>query len=658
MSSESLGWIAVLFLGILAASGYAGQEPPPAGEATAATRAAQAAVAERLPLDDPADFKNANRGFIAAIDGGRILNGDGSVAWDVEAFGFLDGAAPDTVNPSLWRQSRLNVIHGLFEVTDGIWQVRGYDLAVMTLIRGTTGWIVVDPLTTPAPAAAGLALANEHLGERPVSAVIYTHSHADHFGGVRGIVDEMQIAAGEVEVIGPHGFTAEAVSENLLAGNYMSRRGSFQFGTRLPPGPAGHVGTGLGQRLSVGSIGLVAPTREIASTGETLTIDGVTFEFMDAAETEAPAELVFYLPEFQALCTAEVVTRVFHNVLTPRGAKVRDALRWSQVIDAMLQRYGGEAEVMFASHHWPTWGSDEVARLLRNQRDRYRHVHDQTLRLANHGHTMHAIAEQLEDPAFANEDFGVRDYYGTLNHNSKAVFQHYFGWWDGVPANYHPLPPVEQAVRYVRFMGGPESALTQAIESFEAGDYRWAATVFNHLVFADRHNAAARGWLAATYEQLGFQAESGAWRNYYLAAAFELREGIPRDDEVLIGSLEFLRAVPTADLFDSLAVRFDPRRFEHEPAEIQFVFPDRDEAMSFDITRAVAFPRSGLTANPGATVQMDRALFDLLLLGQTELPPLLEAGRVQITGNGRAVAAFLGALDQFDYWFDVVTPAE
>ncbi len=326
---------------------------PPVGEATAATREAQAQVRESLPLDDPADFEAAHRGFVAAIEDPRILNPDGSVSWDTQWFAFIDGEAPDTVNPSLWRQSRLNSIHGLFEVVDGIWQVRGYDLAVMTLIRGDEGWIVVDPLTTPAVAAAGLALANEHLGQRPVTAVIYTHSHADHFGGVRGIVDERDVAAGRVEIIGPYGFTNEAVSENLLAGNYMSRRSSLQLGNHLLPGPSGHVGTGLGQRLSVGDVGLLEPTLETSSNGETLVIDGVTFEFLDAAETEAPAELVFYLPEFKALCTAEVVTRTFHNVLTPRGAKVRDTLRWSQVIDVMLQRYGGEAEVLFASHHWP-----------------------------------------------------------------------------------------------------------------------------------------------------------------------------------------------------------------------------------------------------------------------------------------------------------------
>ncbi|MCC5887589.1 MAG: MBL fold metallo-hydrolase [Gammaproteobacteria bacterium] len=629
---------------------------PPVGEATAATRAAQDAVRQALPLNDPADYENATRGFVAAIEESRILNPDGSVAWDTEWFAFIDGEAPDTVNPSLWRQSRLNSLHGLFEVVDGIWQVRGYDLAVMSLIRGEKGWIVVDPLTTPAVAAAGLALANEHLGERPVTAVIYTHSHADHFGGVRGIVDEPDVKAGTVAIIGPHGFTDEAVSENLLAGNYMSRRGGLQLGNHLPPGPAGHVGTGLGQRLSVGTIGLLEPTREISPNGETLVIDGVTFEFLDAAGTEAPAEIVFYLPEFKALCTAEVVTRTFHNVLTPRGAKVRDTLRWSQVIDAMLTRYGNDAEVLFASHHWPAWGTEDVARMLRNQRDRYRHVHDQTVRLANHGRTMHEIAEELEQPAFAAEDFSVRDYYGTLNHNSKAVFQHYFGWWDGVPANYHQHPPVAASERYVRFMGGAEAALAQAIESFEEGDYRWAATVFNHIVFADPDFDAGRMWLAASYEQLGFQAESGAWRNYYLTAAYELREGVPGHVEAGLGSLEFLRAVPTTELFNALAVRFDPARFDHDPAEVQFIFPDRDEAMSVDITRAVAFPRRGRSAGPAATVTMDRSLFDLLLLGEAELPPLLEAGRVQVVGNGAAVAAFLAALDEFEYWFDVVTP--
>lgn len=629
---------------------------PPVGEATAATRAAQAQVRAVLPLDDQRDFEAAARGFVAQAEQTQILNADGSVAWDLAAFAFVEGAAPDTVNPSLWRQSQLNVVHGLFEVIDGIWQVRGYDLSVMTLIRGTTGWIVVDPLTSAAPAAAALALANEHLGERPVSAVIYTHSHADHFGGVRGLIDETEVVARQVPIIGPYGFTDEAVSENLLAGNYMGRRAAFQFGNQLPPGPAGHVGTGLGQRVSTGAIGLIEPNREIAASGEILVIDGVTFEFMDAAHTEAPAELVFYLPEFKALCGAEVVTRVFHNVLTPRGAKARDTLRWSQVIDDMLVRHGDEAEVLFASHHWPTWGVEAVASVLRNQRDRYRHVHDQTLRLANHGHTLHEIAERLEQPAFANEDFGVRDYYGTLNHNSKAVFQYYFGWWDGVPANYHPLPPVAASERYVRFMGGADSALTQAIESFEAGDYRWAATVFNHIVFADRDHEAGRAWLAASYEQLGFQAESGAWRNYYLTAAQELRHGVSRQEGGQLGSLEFLRAVPTAELFNALAVRFDPSRFAEQPAEIQFIFPDRDEAMSVDITRAVAFPRRGLSANPAATVTIDRALFDLLLIGEATLPPLLEAGRVQVLGNGAAVAAFIGALDQFDFWFDVVTP--
>lgn len=628
---------------------------PPVGEATAATREAQARVRAALPLDDQGDFEAATRGLIAQAEASQILNPDGSVAWDLAAFDFLEGTAPDTVNPSLWRQSRLNVLHGLFEVVDGIYQIRGYDLAVMTLIRGETGWIVVDPLTSPAPAAAGLALANEHLGQRPVRAVIYTHSHADHFGGVRGIVDEGDVAAGRVAIIGPHGFTDEAVSENLLAGNYMSRRGALQFGNHLPPGPAGHVGTGLGQRLSVGAIGLIEPTREIAPDGETLLIDGLSFEFLDAADTEAPAELVFYLPAYKALGSAEVATRTFHNVLTPRGAKVRDTLRWSQVIDTMLVEYGEQAEVLFASHHWPTWGRDAVARVLRHQRDRYRHVHDQTLRLANHGHTMHEIAEQLEQPAFANEDFGVRDYYGTLNHNSKAVFQRYFGWWDGVPANYHPLPPAAASERYVTFMGGAESALTQAIGSFEDGDYRWAATVFNHIVFADPDHEAARSWLAASYEQLGFQAESGAWRNYYLTAAWELRHGLPQQGGQL-GSLEFLRAVPTTELFDALAVRFDPARFAGDPVEIEFLFPDRGEAISVDVTAAVAFPRRGRAQNPAATVTMDRALFDLLLVGAAELPPLVDAGRVTVLGNGDAVAAFIAALDQFEYGFDVVTP--
>lgn len=629
---------------------------PPVGVATSATQEHNKAFSQSLPLGDQEDINAAQRGLVARSEDLVILNADGSVAWDLSAYDFITGSAPDTVNPSLWRQGQLNAIHGLYEVVDGIWQVRGYDLAVMTLIRGETGWIVVDPLTTPATAKAGLALANQHLGQRPVSVVLYTHSHADHFGGIWGVVSEEALAEGNISVIGPSGFADEAVSENLLAGNAMIRRSVLQFGSLLSNSPTGHVGTGLGQRVSLGEVGLLPATQELSPEDKTLILDGVEFEFMDAAGTEAPAELVFFLPQFKALSGAEVVSRTFHNLLTPRGAKSRDALRWSQVIDQLLQRYGDRADVLFNSHHWPVWGSDSIQKMLRNQRDRYRHVHDQTLRLANHGLTMHEIGEVLEEPDFVNQDFAVRGYYGTLTHNAKAVYQHYFGWWDGVPANYHPHPPQSESLRYVEAMGGQEAATRQGIAAFDAGDYRWAATLFNHLVFADATDERAKAWLAASYEQMGFQAESGAWRNYYLSAAHELRQGVPRQQSLTSINSDFLKAVPGLELFNALAVRFDPEKFVFAPTIIHFEFPDRSESISLEVSSAVAFPRQGVHGEPSAQLSINRSAFDQLLLGNATLPKLLESGDAQVIGRADVLLGYFGALDQFDPWFEVVLP--
>lgn len=417
---------------------------PPQGAASEATAARNAAVAESLPLDDQSDFDDARRGLLAQLDG-DILNPDGSVSWSVNGLDFLDAEAPATVNPSLWRQSQLTAIHGLFEVVPGIYQIRGYDLSVMTLIAGQTGWIVIDPLLTAAPAKAGLELANRTLGEKPVVAVIYTHSHADHFGGVLGVTTREALSAGEVQIIAPEGFTAETVGESVLAGPAMGRRAQYQFGAKLADGPESRVGVGLGAKLSTGAIGLLPPTRELGAEDERLVIDGIVFDFLDAGGTEAPSEFVFYLPQFRALHTAEVATRNFHNILTPRGALVRDALKWSRTLDAILTRFGSDSDVMLASHHWPAWGADNVREKLRNQRDTYRFTHDQTLRLANQGYTMDEIAELIGEPDFAKGDFGTRGYYGTYQHNAKAVYQRYFGWWNAVPADYDALPKVEEA---------------------------------------------------------------------------------------------------------------------------------------------------------------------------------------------------------------------
>ncbi|OAO02050.1 hypothetical protein A8B75_12920 [Sphingomonadales bacterium EhC05] len=632
------------------------QAAPPQGIATEATKAANAEVAARLPIADQTDFENANRGFLARIEEDQILNADGSVAWDVNQFDFLKGEAPDTVNPSLWRQGKLNSIHGLFEVVPGIYQIRGYDLAQMTLIAGKTGWIIIDPLTTPAPSKAGLALANKTLGDRPVVAVLFTHSHGDHFGGVNGVTSVSDIQAGKVQIIAPHGFLAESIGESVIAGTAMNRRVQFQFGTALSPSTTGHVGGGLGQKLSSGNVALLPPTRSISKDGETLTVDGITFEFMDAGETEAPAEFVFYLPQYKALHTAEVVTRTFHNVLTPRGALVRDTLKWSKVIDNMLAKYGAKSDVLLASHHWPTWGADNVQDALKNQRGLYRYVHDQTMRQANQGATMHEIAENIGEPDFAKTDFGVRDYYGTLNHNSKAVYQRYFGWWDANPALYHQLPPVEASTKYVAAMGGADKTLAVGEQAFADGDYRWAATIFNHLVFADGSNEVARKWLASTYEQLGFQTEAGTWRNIYLVGAKELREGNNVKDSISTASAKVLNGIPAVDLFDALATRFNPSKMRSDGGIIQFIFPDRKEAVSVDLGKSVMFPRNGPHDAATARVTISRSDFTKLLLREVNALSLIETGAMEISGNTALMAAMFGALDEVNPQFDIVTP--
>ncbi|MBX3495866.1 MAG: MBL fold metallo-hydrolase [Parvibaculum sp.] len=637
-------------------TGRADIAPPPAGEATEATRLANAALAARLPLDAPGDFEDARRGLLAQIDADAIYDADGNVVWPIKASDFITGESPDTVNPSLWRQAKLTNLHGLFEVTDGIWQVRGYDLAVMTVIRGDTGWIVVDPLLTRETAAASLKLVNDTLGERPVTGVIYTHSHADHFGGVRGVIDEEDAKARAVPILAPEGFLTAAVSENLLAGNHMSRRAVLMFGNALPHGPAAQVSVGLGPALAKGSIGLIAPTEEVPGTGTRRTVDGVVFEFIDAADTEAPGEFMFYLPQFNALCTAEVASGTLHNALTPRGAHVRDLLKWSRVIDHVLTEYG-TADIVFASHHWPKWGAENVEKYLRDQRDIYRYIHDQTVRLANAGGTIAEVAEALPEPALQSEAFHTRGYYGTLNHNAKAVYQFYFGWWDGVPANYHAHPPVERATRLVAAMGGADATLAEGRRAFESGDYRWAADVFNNVVFADAANKAARDWLAASYEQMGFQAESGAWRSYYLSGAQELRRGIPDVGEVNTGNKDFIAGVASIDLFNALSVRYAPEKLARDPFELNFHFTDTQEDIVVDIGRAVAFPRLGVVSeNAAATIHMSRSAFDDMMLRQRSFPQLAQAGEATLEGDAAALGAFFEALETPPFWFNVVEP--
>ncbi|NIJ38677.1 alkyl sulfatase BDS1-like metallo-beta-lactamase superfamily hydrolase [Sphingopyxis panaciterrae] len=631
--------------------------------ASEATRAAQTAIAKRLPLADPRDEANVMRGRVAEIPGGVIMGKDGRTVWDRRPYAFLDAKqAPDTVNPSLWRQARLNAVHGLFEVVPGkIWQLRGYDISVMTIIRGKTGWIVVDPLLSEEAAAAGWKLFADTVevksSKLPIRAVIFSHSHSDHFGGVGGIVNAEQVKRDKNRIIAPHGFSEEATSENVLAGGAMGRRALYMFGSILPPGPAGQVDTGLGPKLSSGTIGYMEPTETVAATGGTLTIDGLAFDFLNAGGTEAPSEFVFYIPAYKALHTTEVVTHNLHNILTLRGAQVRDALRWSKVIDAMLLKWGGQAEVAMASHHWPTWGAGEVSALLANQRDAYRYVHDRTLFLANRGATLHELADQTAEAPVQGADFSTRGYYGTLNHDMKATYQRYFGWWDGNPANFNPLPPEQSAPKYVALAGGAGKLLAAGKAAIAAGDYRWAAELLNKLVFAEPGNGEARAALASAYDQLGYQAESGAWRNYYLAGAASLR-GTATDNLSGNGqSRSFVGAIPTAVFFDALATRFDAAKGTTIKGTFQFILPDSKEAVAVVVGGGVEFPRYGVTdARPAATITIDRATLDDVMLGQAQFPALLQSGAIRIDGDRAAFLSWFALHPPADPRFNIVVP--
>ncbi|WP_033074286.1 alkyl/aryl-sulfatase [Sphingopyxis sp. MWB1] len=631
--------------------------------ASEATREAQAKVAARLALSDPGDFTNAMRGKIAEIPDGLITASDGRIVWDRRLYAFLDAEqAPETVNPSLWRQARLNAIHGLFEVVpDKIWQVRGYDLSVMTIIRGNSGWIIVDPLLTEEAAAASWDLFKRHVEAggkaRPIRAILFSHSHSDHFGGVGGIVTPEEVAAQQIRIIAPHGFSEEATSENILAGNAMSRRAAYMFGAALAPGPRGQVDTGLGPKLSAGTIGYMEPTETVPASGGSWTIDGLAFEFLDAGGTEAPSEFLFYIPAYRALHTTEVVTRNLHNVLTLRGAQVRDALRWSKSIDAALLKWGDKAEVAMASHHWPTWGNQAIANWLAGQRDAYRYVHDRTLFHANRGATLHELAELTAEAPVQGRDFATRDYYGTLNHNMKATYQRYFGWWDGNPATFNPLPPAESAAKYVALAGGSDKLLAAGKAAIAAGDYRWAAELLNKLVFAEPENEAARATLASAYDQLGYQAESGAWRNYYLAAAASLRgtEGASHGSNGQGRS--FIRAIPTPVFFDALATRFDADKGAALSGTFQFILPDSEEHIAVVVRGGGEVPRYGVTdAAPTATITVDRATLDDVMLRKADFPALLQSGAIKVAGDRAAFLRWFALHPPADPTFNIVVP--
>lgn len=608
----------------------------------------------QLPFADETDFENARRGFIADSPNRIIRNPDGSASFDLDAYGFVrDNEAPDTVNPSLWRQSQLLAITGLFEVAEGIYQVRNFDLAVMTFIRGKTGWIVVDPLVTAAPAAEALRLVREHVADLPVVAVLSTHSHADHFGGIEGVADRADVESGRVRYVVPVGFIAESVSENVLAGNVMARRASYMYGNAVPPGPEGSVGAGLGPSTSTGSMALFPPTDIVDRTGQEIHIDGVRFVFQYTPGAEAPAEYCFFLPEHRALCMAEIASHNLHNVYTLRGAKVRDALAWSKHIHEALMLFGDDTDVLFASHHWPTWGHAAVREELVGQRDLYRFLHDQTLRLANQGYGPAEIAEMLTLPEGIAGRFANRGYYGSVNHNIKAVYIYYLGWFDGNPANLHPLPPVEAGKKFVEYAGGAEALLERARADFEAGEYRWVTEAVNHLVFADPENEQARTLLAQTYEQLAYQAESGPWRNFYLAGATELRNGVRAVATPTAAQAGMVSSI-TPDLFlDALAVRLNGPNAAGVSGRIHLFVGD--EAHTLELSNGALHNNEGATGEADATIRMTRTALDTMLMGGA-IGELIAAGEITVEGNPAPVQALMGNLDDFEFWFPIVTP--
>jgi alkyl sulfatase BDS1-like metallo-beta-lactamase superfamily hydrolase len=614
-----------------------------------------AALLQHLPFSDTQDFQDATRGLVARREPNAVTADDGTVVWDNDTYAFLQGDAPETVNPSLWRQARLCAEQGLFEVVEGIYQVRGFDLSNVTFVEGDTGVVVIDPLTAQETAAAALALYREHRGDRPVTAVVYTHSHVDHFGGVKGVTSQEDVDAGRVVILAPEGFMEHAVSENVYAGTAMARRSAYMFGAALARGPRGQISAGLGQTVSTGAITLIPPTLTVTATGQEEVVDGVRMVFQMAPDTEAPSEMLIHFPDSRALCAAEDATHTLHNLLTLRGAVVRDPHAWSHYLTEAIDLFGDATDVVFASHHWPVWGRERAVRFLGAQRDLYAYLHDQTLRLINKGWTGTEIAEHLQLPPALEKAWHARGYYGSVSHNLKAIYQRYMGWFDGNPAHLWQHTPTEAGRRYTEALGGADAVVEKARAAFDAGDYRWAAEILSHAVFAEPDHAAARDLLADTYEQLGYGAENGVWRNFYLSGATELRDG-RFGTPTVAASPDVVANLSPAMLFDAIAIQIDGPKAWDKELSIDVVLTDTGDRYRLRLSNgALTYSTAAQQGRADVTLTATVKALPALALGKPTPDGLAQAG-IQVDGDASALATLASVLDPGDPDFAIVTP--
>ena len=633
-------------------AGAAAEKPP-----SEHTRKHQAKLRQSLPFDDRRDFDEQQRGFVAAPPYRRIESNSGELVWDIGQYDFLlEGKDLDSIHPSLQRIATLNMNYGLYEVVpDKIYQVRGFDLSNMTVIRGETGWIIIDVLLVQETAKAALEFINAELGERPVVAVIYSHSHADHFGGIRGVVDEADVASGAIPIIAPLGFMDHAIAENVYAGNAMTRRASYQYGSVLPVSPFGQVDSAIGKATASGRLGLIAPTRIIEDDFEEHIIDGVRMVFQNTPGTEAPAEMNTWFPDLKAFWAAENITATIHNIYTLRGALVRDALAWSKAINEALYRFGSEAEVMLASHSWPRWGNARIQEVMRAQRDAYANLNNQVLHLANRGVTINEIHNEYAVPKSLQDQWAARQYHGSEYHNSRAVLNRYLGYWDGNPATLAPLSPSDSAPLYIEMMGGAGAVLEKGRALRDAGDYRLAMEIINKLVYAEPDNDSAKQLLADVFEQLGYQYESTSMRNVFLSAAKELRSGVPAALGLESGGPDAIRALTTSQWWDAIAIRVDSSKAADRSFKLNFVVPDQGERLVVEMSNATVTNIVGYTApDADATITINRNDLLPVMMQQTTLGQQIQAGKATFSGDADVLQQLGSTLAAFDPLFEIM----